>query len=87
MGFTLARPLLVSLPSSAHGRHLLGPRVDGKRIQSHPCRFLNGKKRGSIAGTEDGVSGCEGCVIRGPWCLFFFSMGFLLGQMGVEQTE
>lgn len=53
-----------------------------RRIQSHPCRFPNGKKRGSVVGTEDGVSGCEGCVIREPWGFLFLFRGFSFGPTG-----
>lgn len=55
-----------------------------RRIQSHPCRFPNGKKRGSVVGTEDGVSGCEGCVIREPWGFLFLFRGFSFGPTGMD---
>lgn len=88
MGFTLARPFLVFLPSCAHGWHFLGgwggAQVDGKGIP-----LPKGRERGSMAGTEDGVSVCGGCVIREPCGFLFVFRGFSSGSTGdgVEQTE
>jgi hypothetical protein len=44
-------------------------------------------ERGSMAGTEDGVSRCGGCVIREPWGFLLLSVDFLLGGEWSQQTR